>query len=160
MKSAESQRAARRRYEVRHRLQRNHPRGNTKERDRKYRERNREMSRASHRDSEQRRRTDPAQRARDAIARRFRHVMAGTARVRIRDLGYSIDELRTHIASLFLNGMSWENYGEWHIDHRRPVSSFKLPEQARECWSLANLQPLWAVDNLKKGNRHDAVVNP
>jgi hypothetical protein len=85
--------------------------------------------------------------------------MASTARASIRDLGYSVDELRSHIAGLFLNGMCWENYGEWHIDHRRPVSSFTLPEQVRECWALTNLQPLWAADNLKKGSRRDAVVN-
>lgn len=44
-------------------------------------------------------------------------------------LGYSAIELKEYIESLFVEGMSWENYGEWHIDHIRPVSSYD-PETA------------------------------
>lgn len=69
-------------------------------------------------------------------------------------LGYSISDLRSHLEALFLPGMTWANYGSaWHIDHRRPVKSFDLPSQLRECWALSNLQPLWAIDNLRKGSR-------
>jgi hypothetical protein len=52
--------------------------------------------------------------------------------------------------------MSWENRSEWHIDHRRPVSSFNFlsvdDPEFLECWALSNLQPLWAADNIRKGN--------
>lgn len=68
---------------------------------------------------------------------------------------YTLDDLRRHLESKFVDGMTWENMGQWHIDHRRPRSSFSYtkPEDAefKECWSLANLQPLWAVENLRKG---------
>jgi hypothetical protein len=55
--------------------------------------------------------------------------------------------------SLFLEGMSWDNYGKWHIDHIRPCSSFDLSdtEQQKICFNYKNLQPLWAEDNLRKG---------
>jgi hypothetical protein len=68
-------------------------------------------------------------------------------------IGCSLPELRSHLQNQFLPGMSWDNYGEWHIDHIRPCASFDLtkPEQQRECFNYRNLQPLWAVDNLKKG---------
>ena len=70
-------------------------------------------------------------------------------------LGCSVPQLRVHISSLFQPGMSWENYGEWHIDHLRPLSSFDLtdPEQQKQAFHYKNLQPLWAADNLRKGAR-------
>jgi hypothetical protein len=53
--------------------------------------------------------------------------------------------------------MSWDNYGKygWHIDHIKPCSSFDLSDrkQLLECFNYRNLQPLWALDNLKKGSK-------
>lgn len=70
-------------------------------------------------------------------------------------VGYSVQSLREHLESLFIDGMSWDNYGKWHIDHIRPIASFDFSgdpfETAKECWRLDNLQPLWAIDNIKKG---------
>lgn len=68
-------------------------------------------------------------------------------------IGCSIAELRAHLESKFQAGMTWANYGEWHIDHERPVASFDLrdPEQQRQCFHFTNLQPLWADENNKKG---------
>ena len=65
-------------------------------------------------------------------------------------LDYTMGELRYHIATRFERGMSWDNYGEWHII---PCASFdhQDPTQVRECWALSNLQPLWASDNCSKG---------
>lgn len=68
-------------------------------------------------------------------------------------LGYSALELKEHIEKLFIEGMSWENHGEWHIDHKKPVSSFDKSEKISIINSLDNLQPLWAKDNLKKSNK-------
>lgn len=72
-------------------------------------------------------------------------------------LGYSLADLMAHLERQFLPGMNWGNRSGWHIDHIRPVSSFNFQTvedpEFFECWALTNLQPLWAVDNLKKGGR-------
>jgi len=68
-------------------------------------------------------------------------------------LGYSAIKLKESIESKFMTGMTWENWGEWHIDHIKPVSSFNKNEKVSTVNSLDNLQPLWAIDNLKKGNK-------
>ena len=51
--------------------------------------------------------------------------------------------------------MSWDNYGEWHIDHIMPLSTFDLtnPDQLKEACKYTNLQPLWAEDNLHKSSK-------
>ena len=67
---------------------------------------------------------------------------------------YTIDELKKHLEPKFKQGMSWDNYGEWHIDHIIPKSKFNFskPEHIdfQKCWSLENLQPLWASENIAK----------
>lgn len=68
-------------------------------------------------------------------------------------LGYTPLDLKTHIELLFLDGMSWENWGEWHIDHKYPVSKFDKNTPMCIVNSLDNLQPLWASDNLSKSNK-------
>lgn len=75
-------------------------------------------------------------------------------------LGYTVYDLVSHLERQFKDGMSWANYGEWHIDHRRPIASFDLTqsENVRACWALDNLQPLWAVENLKKGARYKMAL--
>jgi hypothetical protein len=62
-------------------------------------------------------------------------------------------ELKEYIESLFIEGMSWENYGDWHIDHIIPVSSYNPETSIDVVNSIKNLQPLWAFDNLSKGNK-------
>jgi len=72
-------------------------------------------------------------------------------------IGCSAKKLSKHIESQFLPGMSWDNYGYhgWHIDHIVPCSAFDLSkeEEQRKCCHYTNLQPLWAKDNLTKGNK-------
>jgi hypothetical protein len=65
--------------------------------------------------------------------------------------GCTAEELKAYLESLFTEGMSWENYGEWHADHIRPVSSF-APEEWEQINHYTNLQPLWWQDNLSKSN--------
>jgi hypothetical protein len=75
----------------------------------------------------------------------------------ISDLGCSIDELKLYLESRFLPGMTWANNSlhGWHIDHIKPLSSFDLsdPNQFKQACHYTNLQPLWAVDNLRKGSK-------
>lgn len=72
-----------------------------------------------------------------------------------KELGCSVVELKLYLESKFLPGMTWENYGKWHVDHILPLSKFDLtdPEQFKKAAHFSNLQPLWATDNIKKGNK-------
>lgn len=67
-------------------------------------------------------------------------------------LGYGHIELKQHLESLFLDGMTWQNRSEWHIDHIIPVVEFVrlgITDAARIC-ALPNLRPIWAKDNMAK----------
>ena len=72
-------------------------------------------------------------------------------------LKYTPDELIIHLEEKFTDEMSWDNYGIWHVDHIRPISSFNIQEigdeSFMECWSLNNLQPLWGDENIRKSNK-------
>jgi len=71
-------------------------------------------------------------------------------------LGCSIQDVRSYLESQFKEGMTWENHGDWHIDHIKPCVSFDLtnPEEQKKCFHYTNLQPLWAEDNLSKYNKN------
>ncbi len=73
-------------------------------------------------------------------------------------LPYTLEELIEHLESKFKPDMTWDNYGEWHIDHIQPDVSFNYTSvddpEIQKCWALSNLQPLWAEENLSKGARN------
>ena len=83
-------------------------------------------------------------------------------------VGYTIQELKEHLEKLFVDGMSWENYGwknnGWHVDHVQAKAHFnyKTPKDFdfKRCWSLENLQPLWGKDNLSKGKKINGSFQP
>jgi hypothetical protein len=132
-------------------------RGDYKARQRRYQKRHLEKVRARRRAYQAKRRAVPVQRTIDAIQRRMRLVIRGKSKGAFALLGYTANELKEHLASQFQPGMTWDNYGlygqKWHIDHKRSVCTFKLPDELVECFSLQNLQPLWARDNLAKPKR-------
>lgn len=70
-------------------------------------------------------------------------------------IGCSPEFLKSHLESQFQAGMSWENYGKWHVDHVKPCASFNLSAQEEQlkCFHYSNLQPLWAEDNIKKRDK-------
>lgn len=78
---------------------------------------------------------------------------------------YSANQFRNHIENLFKPGMSWDNYGLWHVDHRRPLIRFKFVNldgtenlsEIRAANALSNLQPLWAKENLSKNSKEEAA---
>lgn len=78
---------------------------------------------------------------------------AGSA---VKDLGCSISELKDWISAKFKPGMSWDNYGKWHIDHIKPLSKFDLTDgkQFKEACNYKNLQPLWDFENRIKSNTY------
>lgn len=75
---------------------------------------------------------------------------------------FTMPQLRQHLEKQFLKGMNWENAHLWHIDHITPVSAFSISSvddpDFRRCWSLQNLRPLWAVDNLRKSNKIEVLI--
>jgi hypothetical protein len=102
-----------------------------------------------------RRMNDPVFKITENLRRRVRKVLVGDSKSAsiMHLIGCSANELRCHIEKQFAVGMTWENYGDWHLDHVMPCASYNLAdkEQQKECFNYKNLQPLWAVDNLRKG---------
>jgi hypothetical protein len=138
----------------------------------RWRERNKEKTkdyRHANRDKlnkrkQERRKADIQYKLRDMLGRRI-YKMAKAQSIcsleRGRDsrklLGCDVKTLKAHLESQFVDGMSWENYGNdgWHIDHIIPCASFDLSkvEEQRICFNYRNLQPLWSKDNMSKSDK-------
>lgn len=75
-------------------------------------------------------------------------------------IGCSIDQLVAHLEGEFQFGMSWANYGKWHVDHIRPCASYDFTDtqQVLECFHYTDLQPLWAEDNIRKSDRYEKAL--
>jgi hypothetical protein len=68
-------------------------------------------------------------------------------------LGAEFELVKSHIEKQFSNGMSWDNYPDWHIDHIIPLASASTEEELIKLCHYTNLQPLWAKDNLDKSDK-------
>ena len=113
---------------------------------------------ASRRKNLQKRRDeDPSYRVRMNMHVRLNQMVTRKVGKTMELAGCSLEDLMKHLESKFAEGMTWENYGikGWHVDHIRPCASFDLedPEEQKKCFHWSNLQPLWAVDNLKKSDK-------
>lgn len=120
---------------------------------REYYAKHRDYFRNYYREYDRRRRlVDPSFKLAKALRTRLSLAIRGKAGSAVRDLGCSIEMLKSWLMYQFQPGMTWENYGEWEIDHVRPLSSFDLTnrEQFIEAANWYNLQPLWAADNRAK----------
>lgn len=125
---------------------------------------NPDRAKAHHRAKWERWRKDPAKllgrRVRTALWRRLSENKGDNRWFEV--LGYTVEDLYAHLERQFLKGMSWENMGEWHIDHIVPLS--KCPASSpddpnfKRVWALTNLRPLWAKDNLSKGARIQTLL--
>lgn len=84
-----------------------------------------------------------------SLLKQKKAMSSRTLRVHI---GCSLDELKIHIESQFTEGMTWANHGlfGWHIDHKIPLSSAGNFDELVKLLHYSNIQPLWAIDNLKK----------
>lgn len=95
--------------------------------------------------------------------RRIREILGQSKSNRCLEyVGCSLEQFKKHIEEQFLEGMSWDNYGEdknksrvnaWHIDHKIPCKAFNLSNEneVKACFNYRNLRPLWATDNIIKG---------
>lgn len=121
---------------------------------------NPEKSRASQRNARaKQKKRDPACKLAGNLRSRMGALLNGRSKSAstLKLLGCSIPEWKAHLESLFKPGMAWENYGPvWHVDHIKPCDLFDLtvPEQQAACFNWENTQPLFAVENLKKGCKY------
>jgi len=76
-------------------------------------------------------------------------------------VGCTSGELMAHLEAQFTEGMTWDNYGDWHVDHIKPCALFDmlLADQQEACFHYTNLQPLWRPDNIRKGASYDEVTS-
>lgn len=93
---------------------------------------------------------------RSNLRRTYQQIDIDKSSSNVSVLGFSAIELRNHIENNFLEGMSWDNREEWHIDHIIPLSLAKTEEQGLLLNQLANLRPIWKKDNLSKS---DSIKN-
>jgi hypothetical protein len=106
--------------------------------------------------------TDIQYKLKNTIYKRISDCIKDISHLRTRDsvkfLGCSILELKEHLESKFQPGMTWENHGlkGWHVDHIMPISKFDLTnvDEFKKVCHYTNLQPLWASDNIRKGNKY------
>lgn len=108
---------------------------------------------------------EPKRRLRRNLSTAIAQTLRGTKKRRSWEalVGYTTEDLRSHLERQFAKGMTWENYGSvWHLDHILPVTSFDFhtPEDPEfmACWALSNLQPLWARENIRKSNRRLVLI--
>lgn len=108
-------------------------------------------------------RADPIYRLQRRMqGRLYKALKHGKGSSSIRHLDYSMPELKDHLERQFTRGMNWDNYGDWHIDHIIPLASFQNPDigtdEFKRAWSLPNLRPLWAAENLEKKDKVETLL--
>jgi len=93
-------------------------------------------------------------RLRDNLRRRLSKALKGAPREKAAHelLGCSFKHFKKHLESLFQEGMNWENYGIWEVDHYLPLMTFDLSKrgQQKKAFNYKNLRPLWGDDNRKR----------
>jgi hypothetical protein len=128
------------------------------------RERHRAMNAANYQQTKSQRharrmerlRTDPKARLVHNLRARFHEAFKNGKPGKTIDLvGCSAESLRRHLEKQFRPGMTWDNYGDWHVDHIVPMANINIadPASVRRICHYTNLRPLWADENLAKGAR-------
>ena len=71
----------------------------------------------------------------------------------VKDFGCSVRDLKFYLEGKFLDGMSWGNRSQWHVDHIIPLTFYDLTDedQFKAASHYTNLQPMWILDNIRKG---------
>lgn len=134
------------------------------ENNRRWASENRETALMSANASKRRRRQKPEVRLSDSMSAQIRAAIqrgkGGYAWEKV--VGYSRLELMEHLERQFSGGMTWGNYGSWHVDHIQPLAAFTYSSpddpEFKACWALTNLRPLWASDNIRKRDKRTLLL--
>ena len=108
---------------------------------------------------QQKRKDDINYRIKESLSCRIRNAIHRSKSKKAQNtlflIGCDISELKSYLESKFKEGMTWKNYGEWHIDHIIPCRSFDLSneEEQIKCFHYTNLQPLWRNENTTKSDK-------
>lgn len=127
---------------------------------------NPEKHRKNRRSANKKRCSTPRGKLNNTISTSMRRSLTGSKAGRHWEslVSYTVNDLKKHLEKKFQPGMTWNNYGEWHLDHRVPISvfNFETPEDIdfKKCWALKNLQPMWAIENIKKSNKLGKPFQP
>lgn len=132
--------------------------GTEREKNKKYYHKNKKLVREKNNEwKNNKRKNDGFYRMKLNLRHRLRNYLFGESKSkRTYDIvGLDKLEFKFYIESKFTEGMCWENYGKWHLDHIKPLCQAKDNEEALLLNHYTNLQPLWAEDNLRKNRKYD-----
>jgi hypothetical protein len=122
---------------------------------------NRRDAKRARENGARRRAEDPAYRIECNMRGRLYAALKGKGKSKrtMELVGCTAVALKDYLQSLFTEGMTWQNHGEWEVDHKCPVALFDLsdPWEQRICFHFTNLQPLWKHDNREKSDRYTAM---
>jgi hypothetical protein len=161
---AKNQEAQRRRYRVYYAKNKQKMRDRAK----KYRDENYEAVCASRRSSSIKMRSTPKGKISVRMSKRIRDSLCRSPKAGRHWqtlVGFTLEQLQAHLEKQFTPEMTWENYGtHWHIDHKIPIAVFNFETtddiDFKRCWSLQNLQPLEAIENMSKGMKVKRPFQP
>ena len=129
----------------------------------RYRKWKNEWTREYNKDYLKERRQDPSFKMRMGVSSAVRKALLRQGKTKggstFEHLPYTPQDLKEHLEKKFVEGMTWENYGDWHLDHIVPQAALPYDSLTHpnftKCWALDNLQPLWARDNIQKSSFHN-----
>jgi hypothetical protein len=127
-----------------------------REKSKKYYHDNKQIIRKKNNDwKNNKRKNDGFYRMKINLRHRLRDYLFGESKSkRTKDIvGLDKIEFKSYVENKFLNGMTWDNYGKWHLDHIKPLCQAKDNDEALLLNHYTNLQPLWAEDNLRKNRK-------
>jgi len=129
---------------------------------REYRDKNKDRIREYHtKYCAKRRSSDPMYRLVSGIRSRISNICSSMKNKKnwktFDAIGCNREDFKLYIESFFVSGMSWDNYGEWHIDHIKPLCTAKTEEDVFTLNHYTNLRPMWWFDNLAKGGKYQEL---
>ena len=127
-----------------------------REKSKKYYHENKKLLRTKNNEwKKNKRKTDGFYRMKLNLRHRLRDYLFGESKSRrTKDIvGLDKMKFKSYVENKFLGGMTWDNYGKWHLDHIKPLCQAKDNDEALLLNHYTNLQPLWAEDNLKKNRK-------